>query len=482
MPTATRYITRIQDCDDYADALSWAGGVVFNEAGADVDFRVEGVGQVNALFVRGSNGNVGIGTAAPGTKLSVVSPNTDAYTSEFVQLTGRSVFLVKYENQNTVSTANDVGLEFRVRTDAAMRSAVKMLASFSDTADAIRTSEFVFSTSASGTFSENFKFRGKDFLIPNDAGLIKLGDGLGDATIGFDGNSMNIVANAVTGTDELNLTADGVHVTLGSAVASDFTIDATTFVVAGDNGYVGIGTATPNAPLEVKGSLPGNVGGFPSGHFHVTGDGTAEFSSSVITGHSAYNTDTQLWYLGSMSSSNNDIAFINRQNADIHFYTNNTFRMVIDAGGEVGFGTSSPDRLVHAEVSDAVTNAVTYAQRLSHVTSGTAAGNFGTGIEFELEDAGGGNNIAGTLECDWATATAGSERGRIRLFAGSGTSKVEGFRCQAIGAAPGISFFAVGAVVQQNHIVDADGSLANVTSQFNTLLAALEGYGLLKSS
>ncbi len=35
--------------------------IVFNEAGGDVDFRVEGSGAANALFVQGSNGNVGIG-------------------------------------------------------------------------------------------------------------------------------------------------------------------------------------------------------------------------------------------------------------------------------------------------------------------------------------------------------------------------------------------------------------------------------------
>ena len=42
-----------------------AGAVVFNEAGADYDFRVEGVGAANALFVQGSDGFVGIGTASP---------------------------------------------------------------------------------------------------------------------------------------------------------------------------------------------------------------------------------------------------------------------------------------------------------------------------------------------------------------------------------------------------------------------------------
>ncbi len=106
------------------------------------------------------------------------------------------------------------------------------------------------------------------------------------------------------------------------------------------DGKAGFGTGAnaPNAPLEVKGAKPaGNIGGYQSGMFHVTGSGTAQFSNSVITGHSAYDTNTQLWYLGSTSSSNNDIAFINRQNAPLHFYTNNTSRMTIDAAGNVTF-------------------------------------------------------------------------------------------------------------------------------------------------
>jgi len=42
--------------------LTANGGAVFNEASADVDFRVESDGDAHALFVEGSSGNVGIGT------------------------------------------------------------------------------------------------------------------------------------------------------------------------------------------------------------------------------------------------------------------------------------------------------------------------------------------------------------------------------------------------------------------------------------
>ena len=106
-------------------------------------------------------------------------------------------------------------------------------------------------------------------------------------------------------------------------------------------GKVGIGTTTPNAPLEVKGIKPGVVGGHQSGQLQVTGSVTDEFYSAVITGHNAFNGNTQLWYLGSTSASgNDDIGFINRQNAAMHFYTNNTSRMTIDAAGNVTLGTN----------------------------------------------------------------------------------------------------------------------------------------------
>ena len=45
--------------------------IIFNENGADVDFRIESVGENNAFFVQGSDGNVGIGTDNPQTLLEL---------------------------------------------------------------------------------------------------------------------------------------------------------------------------------------------------------------------------------------------------------------------------------------------------------------------------------------------------------------------------------------------------------------------------
>lgn len=75
----------------------------------------------------------------------------------------------------------------------------------------------------------------------------------------------------------------------------------------------------------------------------------------------------------------------------------------------LGIGTATPDRTLHSETADAVTNAVTYGLRITHTTSGTATTNFGVGTEYELENASGTNRIAATIETYYTDATNGSE-------------------------------------------------------------------------
>ena len=57
---------------------SAASAIVVNEAGVDVDFRVEGTGEANALFVEGSSGNVGIKTATPTSGATLHINSTDS--------------------------------------------------------------------------------------------------------------------------------------------------------------------------------------------------------------------------------------------------------------------------------------------------------------------------------------------------------------------------------------------------------------------
>jgi len=56
--------------------LNTSGQVVFNDAGADVDFRVEGDTEANLLFVDASTDRVGIGTSSPDARLRIQNDNS----------------------------------------------------------------------------------------------------------------------------------------------------------------------------------------------------------------------------------------------------------------------------------------------------------------------------------------------------------------------------------------------------------------------
>lgn len=120
---------------------------------------------------------------------------------------------------------------------------------------------------------------------------------------------------------------------------------------------------------------------------------------------------------------------------------------VITAAGWLGIGTSTVDRLIHGEVSDATTNVTVYAQRLSHVTSGLAAANFGTGTEHELEDAGGNNRIAVTFETYWTNPAAANFSAAYEINVVSNTAMLEMVRMDGLDTQPEVRWNAGGADV-----------------------------------
>ena len=73
------------DVVDIDGALTQDGGAVFNEASADVDFRVEGNTDTHALFVQGGSNHVGINNTSPNSQLTgadnLVVGNTGVATS-----------------------------------------------------------------------------------------------------------------------------------------------------------------------------------------------------------------------------------------------------------------------------------------------------------------------------------------------------------------------------------------------------------------
>lgn len=91
--------------------------IVANDIGADVDFRIESDTDVNAFFLQGSDGNIGVGTASPGAKLEVnadaktatnaVSISADALTTgEGIDLSSSSVALTGGELSRFIYAAS----------------------------------------------------------------------------------------------------------------------------------------------------------------------------------------------------------------------------------------------------------------------------------------------------------------------------------------------------------------------------------------
>lgn len=85
--------------------LDVAGAAVFNEAGADIDFRVEGVGEVNALFLQGSDGFVGLGTGTPTYRLDVVG---DAGFEEYLYHNDDADTHIRFLDDSITLTAGNI--------------------------------------------------------------------------------------------------------------------------------------------------------------------------------------------------------------------------------------------------------------------------------------------------------------------------------------------------------------------------------------
>ena len=169
----------------------------------------------------------------------------------------------------------------------------------------------------------------------------------------------------------------------------------------------GLGTPTPLAPFELVGDGPGTVGGFFSGALHVRSPSALVNANAVITGHNSFGGNKQLWYVGSSSSSNDNIIFFNRQNAALGLGTNNSERVTITGPGDVGIGTTPNQRLTVEGTMDlleqAAANADTAAYGQIWVKSTTPNRLMFTddvGTDFEISQ---GAGPAATIKVNTAT-------------------------------------------------------------------------------
>jgi hypothetical protein len=140
-----------------AAKLSVDGSAIFNDSGADVDFRVESDTNTHALFVDAGNSRVGFGTA---------SPNTDVEISTTVD-----PILRLNNSTNTVTNGADIG-EIQFYTNDASTSGTGVKAFVKTVAQAFGANQggadLVFGTAAYAVGDASEKMR-----IDKDGNLIQ---------------------------------------------------------------------------------------------------------------------------------------------------------------------------------------------------------------------------------------------------------------------------------------------------------------------
>jgi hypothetical protein len=104
------FISAMTGGTDYSRMDLLSNESVFNQDGQDLDFRVESDNDANALFVQGSDGFVGIGTASPSRKLHISSSGTDCAIRLDNTVSERPFLLAYDDSQNlTFTNSSDSG-------------------------------------------------------------------------------------------------------------------------------------------------------------------------------------------------------------------------------------------------------------------------------------------------------------------------------------------------------------------------------------
>lgn len=206
------------------------------------------------LFVMPSNGNTGIGTWVPTSKLQVIG-NIDAtsYTGNGSGLTGVAAangWALAGSNIYTSTLTNHVGIG-TTNANAATVEIVKQTS----------TAPLKVSSGPTGN---------GDYLLINSAGNVGIGTTLADAKFKVNASGGNIVMGATGGNvgigttsvdAKLTVTGSGGNVTMattGGNVGIGTSNPLGGLVIM--NGNVGIGTWSPTAPLEINGAFRISIG------------------------------------------------------------------------------------------------------------------------------------------------------------------------------------------------------------------------------
>jgi hypothetical protein len=235
-----------------AAKLSVDGSAIFNESGADVDFRVEGDTNANLLFVDASTDKVGIGVSNPSALLDVTNTDTTSATSSSLP-TQMRVF-------NLSTSANvSAGIAFGCRSSSTHYSVIENISA------GAQLSTLVFKTENNNVVGERMRI--------DSPGNVGIGTSSPDAKLSVDG-----VASFGDGTALLPSIANFGDLNTGmwfpAADTIAFSEGGTERMRISSTGNIGMGDVTTPISTDATLNIDQIGSGFPIlCHRDGTGDG-----------------------------------------------------------------------------------------------------------------------------------------------------------------------------------------------------------------
>jgi len=165
-----------------ADTLNFSTGgterlelgttTVFNEDGADVDFRIEGDGQANLFHVDAGNDRIGFGTGSPSTFIHAITANTAVAKFESTATGASGAEIRLFHHSSSPADNDDVGVITFAGTESAGGTEtdyVALVGTAADVTDGTEDGEFTIDTKTAASLTEKFRLDADGIRLQNMA-------------------------------------------------------------------------------------------------------------------------------------------------------------------------------------------------------------------------------------------------------------------------------------------------------------------------